>query len=105
MHQPFQFEVYAPISCAHVGIGCYNHSTKHLESYEFRTTTQRTVSVNVNTDIVCLVNGNKPQNKDKKKTDGGDGWGIGLRVKDKGNLAVLNPYVVGANPLSLYVRL
>lgn len=104
IQQPFAFEVYCPLSCAGVGIGCYKPSTNHLESFEFRTTTQRTVSVSVNHNIVCLVNGNKPQNKDKKKTDSDKDWGIGLKVKDKGNLAVLNPYVITSNPLSLYVH-
>ena len=73
-----------------------------MEAYDFRTTTQRTVSVSVNQDIVCLINQNKPQNKDRKKTDNLKTWGIGLRVKEKGNYAVLNPYVVGQTPLSLY---
>lgn len=102
--QPFVYEVSCPISCAGVGIGCYNHETcpKPLEAYEFRTTTQRIVSVNVNGDIVCLINQNKPQNKDKKKTDNPKTWGVGLRVREKGNLAVLNPYVIGRTSLSLY---
>lgn len=104
IQQPFIYEVHCPISCAGVGVGCYNHETcpKPLEAYEFRTTTQRTVSVSVNQDIVCLINHNKPQNKDKKKTDNLKTWGIGLRVKEKGNYAVLNPYVIGQTPLSLY---
>jgi len=53
------------------------------------------VSVSVNQDIVCLINHNKPQNKDRKKTDNLKTWGIGLRVKEKGNFAVLNPYLIG----------
>ena len=61
------------------------------------------MSVHVNSDITCLVNGNKPQNKDKRKVDNANTWGIGVKVKDKGNFAIVNPYTVTKDPLSLYV--
>lgn len=105
IQQPFHYEVSCPISCAGLSIGCYNHEggAKPFETYDFRTSTQRVVSVTVNEDITCLVNNNKPQNKDKKKTTNNKTWGIGLKVKEKGNFLVLNPYVSGKSPLLLYV--
>jgi hypothetical protein len=50
------------------------------------------------------VNKYRP-NKDEKKIIEGNGWSFYIEVKDKGNLAIFNPYCLDPhNPLSFYVH-
>ena len=58
----------------------------------------------INKNIRYLINGNPPNKKDKRTTDG-EGWGFWVEVSDKGNYAIFNPYCyVHNDPLSLYVN-
>ena len=69
LKQPFEYEVYCPISCKKIKIGIATDKN-HLEAMEFNTTSSRWISAEVSGDIKYLVNGNNPTKKDKKKAAG-----------------------------------